>query len=145
MHRAEAATKLRNARVGRLATVRPDGRPHVVPVAFAVGPDRSDDGQGLRVYWAVDSKPKRSTELQRLRNIAAHPHAELVVDGYDENWDRLWWVRASGTSATVDDTDERAVAINALSTKYRQYAAEPPSGPVVVIEVDRVVGWRAAA
>lgn len=122
MDRAKAVSKLRAARVGRLATVRPDGRPHVVPVVFALASGGDDRGR-LRVYWVVDSKPKRSEELQRLRNIAAHPHAELVVDGYDERWDRLWWVRASGTSTAVDDPDERALALDALSETYRPYAA----------------------
>jgi PPOX class probable F420-dependent enzyme len=142
MNRTEAVARLRGERVARLATVRPDGRPHVVPVVFAVverpvAPDR------LSVYWIVDHKPKGAAGLQRLRNIAVRPHAELVVDAYDdEDWRRLWWVRVSGASQTVDDPDERTLARDALATKYRQYAADPPQGPVVVIEIDSVAGWR---
>lgn len=140
VERLEAVSRLRSARVARLATVRPDGRPHVVPIVFAL----IDDGEELNVYWAVDRKPKRSTQLQRLRNISANPHVELVVDGYDEAWDRLWWVRAAGTSRTVEDANESARALAALTTKYPQYVRSPPDGPVVAIEVTEITGWQAA-
>ena len=80
------------ARVARLATVTPDGSPHVVPIVFAV--------DGDTIYTAVDGKPKRSRQLQRLANIAAHPRVTVLADRYDEDWSQLWWVRADGV--TVD-------------------------------------------
>ena len=140
MDRSEALSRLRAARVARLATVRPDGRPHVVPVVFALV---GDDDPPWRVYWAVDHKPKRSPELQRLRNISTHDQAELVVDSYDDTWTFLWWVRASGTSMVVTDRDEQARAIAALSAKYRQYVQTAPTGPVIAIVLEEVSGWRA--
>lgn len=139
MERSEAIARLRSARVGRLATVTPDGRPHVVPFVFAA----VEDGPALRVYWAVDRKPKRSPRLRRLRNLEANPSAELVVDGYDEDWDRLWWVRASGTGRPVDAPDELETALSALADKYPRYAGEPPDGPVIAIDVSEVTGWEA--
>jgi len=111
-----------------------------VPIVFAI----VDDGEPLTVYWAVDRKPKRSTELQRLRNISVNPHVELVADGYDEDWERLWWVRAAGTSRTVEDANESARALAALTTKYPQYARSPPDGPTVAIDVAEITGWQAA-
>ncbi|MGZ8631210.1 MAG: TIGR03668 family PPOX class F420-dependent oxidoreductase [Actinomycetota bacterium] len=140
MDRVEAVSRLRTARVARLATVRPDGRPHVVPIVFTL----IDEGQQLSVYWSVDRKPKRSTELQRLRNISVNPHVELVVDGYHEAWELLWWVRATGTSRTVEDANESARALAALTTKYPQYVRSPPVGPTVAIEVAEITGWQAA-
>lgn len=139
MERREALARLRAAPVGRLATVTPDGRPHVVPFVFAL----VEDGRALRVYWAVDRKPKRSSRLRRLENLEANPHAELVVDGYDEDWDRLWWVRASGTGRVVDSPAERDLALSALAAKYPRYAVEPPEGPVVAIDIERITGWQA--
>ena len=140
MDRVEAVRRLTQARVGRIATVRPDGSPHVVPFVFAV--ISADDG--LRVYWCVDDKPKRSRDLQRLVNIRAHPGVELEVDRYGDDWSELWWVRASGLAREVTSTDERERAVSALAAKYPPYAARPPSGPVVAIQVDRVTGWAAA-
>lgn len=140
MHRGEAIARLRSARVGRLATVTPDARPHVVPFVFAIV-ERDLD---VVAYWAVDRKPKRTERLQRLRNIEGNSAAEFVVDGYDEDWRALWWVRASGTGRVVDDASrEHVAAIDALAAKYRQYAGDPPAGPVVAIDIDRISGWRA--
>jgi len=140
MDRDEAVRRLTEARVGRIATVRPDGSPHVVPFVFAV----IDVDDGPRVYWCVDDKPKRNRALQRLVNIRAHPAVELEVDRYDDDWSGLWWVRASGMGREVTSTGERERALAALAAKYPPYADRPPSGPVVAIKVDRVTGWAAS-
>jgi PPOX class probable F420-dependent enzyme len=138
--RDEALRRLRSARVGRIATVTPEDRPHVVPFVFAI----VERDLHVLAYWAVDRKPKRTERLQRLRNLERNPGAEFVVDGYDEDWRALWWVRASGTGRLVDDASgERAVALDALASKYPRYATEPPPGPVVAIDIDRISGWRA--
>ena len=126
--------------MGRIATVTPDDRPHVVPFVFAL----VDAPDGTRVYWVVDRKPKRSAFVQRLWNIERHPSVEVVVDGYDEDWKALWWVRASGSGRVVDGEDERSDALAVLRSKYPQYEAEPPDGPVVAIDVERVSGWSAS-
>ena len=140
MDRDEALERLRSARVGRIATVTSDERPHVVPFVFAL-----DQGSGEpRAYWAVDRKPKRSEHLRRLRNIRTNPAIEFVVDGYDEDWRSLWWVRASGAGRVVDADDERADALALLRSKYPQYGPEPPEGPVVAIDIERISGWSAA-
>ena len=127
------ADRVSEARVARLATVGLDGQPHVVPIVFAL------DGDTL--YSAVDEKPKRTRRLQRLRDIEANPRVEVLLDGYDEDWTRLWWVKLRGTARVVDRHDR---AVELLQTKYEQYRAEPPGGPFVVIEIDRRVNWSAA-
>jgi PPOX class probable F420-dependent enzyme len=137
--REEAVARLRGARLGSLATVRPDGRPHVVPFVFAL----VGEGADLRAYWAVDHKPKRSTSLQRLRNLESNPSVEFEVNGYDEDWSRLWWVRAGGRGRIVENVPERAAALAALAAKYPGYEERPPEGAVVAIDVERVTGWHA--
>jgi PPOX class probable F420-dependent enzyme len=136
MERSEALERLRSARVGRIATVRADGRPHVVPFVFALVEDRA--------YWTVDAKPKRSARLQRLRNLERNPAVEIVVDGYDEDWDRLWWVRGSGVGRAVEDPAERASALDALRAKYPQYQRAALDGAVVAIDLTAITGWTAA-
>ena len=121
-----------NARVARLATVDPEGRPHVVPICFVL------DGDTL--YTAVDDKPKRTRALQRLRNVEANPRVEVLVDHYDEDWTRLWWVRLRGTARVVDD----ARALELLAAKYPQYAERPPAGPVIAVTVEERTEWRAS-
>jgi len=124
------------ARVARLATVGPDGRPHLVPICFVL--------LGDTVYSAVDHKPKRSTRLRRLANIRATGHASVLVDEYREDWRQLWWVRLDGSARVVDDPAEAARAVAALAGKYEQYARQPPAGPVLVVTVTRWSGWSAS-
>ena len=140
MDDVEAIARLASARVARLATVRPDGRPHVVPLVFAL----VDGVDGPVAYWAVDGKPKAGPTLQRITNLEGNPAAELLADGYDEDWSRLWWVRASVTGREVLDPDERAQALEALVDKYPQYRAEPPEGRIFCLEVTGVRGWSGA-
>jgi PPOX class probable F420-dependent enzyme len=130
----EMRPRFASARVARLATLQPDGSPHLVPVTFAV------DGDALA--FAVDAKPKTTQRLQRLRNIERDPRASLLVDEYADDWSRLWWVRIDGTAQQV----EGAVAerwMTRLQAKYEQYQASPPAGPVVEIRIDRWTGWQA--
>jgi PPOX class probable F420-dependent enzyme len=137
----EALARLRSARVGRLATLTPEGTPHVVPFVFVV----MKKGSATRLYWMVDEKPKRSKELQRLRNIEHQPAVELVVDEYDEDWSRLWWVRARGSARVVVEADERDAALGLLRAKYPQYESTDDPGLVVAIEVEAVTGWESNA
>jgi PPOX class probable F420-dependent enzyme len=139
--RDDALERLRSARVGRIATVTPDDRPHVVPFVFALA-----EGSGVRprAYWAVDRKPKRLERLRRLDNLEGNPAVEFVVDGYDEDWRSLWWVRASGIGRLVASDDERSDALAVLRSKYPQYGSEPPGGPVVAIDIERISGWSAS-
>ena len=127
--------RLAAARVARLATVGHDGRPHVVPISFAVAADT--------LFFAVDSKPKRSRDLQRLRNIAVHPEVSVLVDHYGEDWSTLWWVRADGKARVVADPAESGRAIDLLAARYPQYQEARPLGPVVAVEIGRISGWSA--
>src|SRR5205807_1831761 len=95
------------ARVARLATVTPDGRPHLVPCCFALNEET--------VYSAVDAKPKTTLGLQRLANIAANPAVALLVDEYDEDWSTLWWVRLDGLGRVVTGPTERNTALDLLA------------------------------
>lgn len=120
------------ARVARLATVDEQGQPHLVPVVFAV--------QGTVVVLAVDRKPKQGNDLRRLRNIRANPRVSLLADHYDENWSRLWWVRADGV-ATIRTGADATEPLDWLTAKYHQYLAHPPPGPVIWIDVVTWRGW----
>jgi PPOX class probable F420-dependent enzyme len=128
--------RLLEARVARLATVDRHGRPHLVPITFAV------DGDVL--YFAVDAKPKSTNDLQRLRNIAVNPGVSVLVDHYEEDWTRIWWVRVDGAARTLDDRAESERAIELLTSKYEQYRRQRPPGPVVAISIDRLSGWSSA-
>jgi PPOX class probable F420-dependent enzyme len=128
MDAAEARRRFAAARVARLATAGP----HIVPVTFAV--------EGDCVFTAVDHKPKRTTALKRLANIARDPRVSLLVDEYSDDWSALWWARADGV-ASVHDSHQRAVEL--LVERYEQYRDRPPEGPVIAVAVSRWSGWEA--
>jgi PPOX class probable F420-dependent enzyme len=126
---ATAEERLTAARVGRLATVTGDGRPHVVPVCYTLH-------QG-RIVTAVDAKPKATTALARLENVRATGRASLLVDHYEEDWSQLWWVRVDGPAEVL----ESEAAIDALTAKYDQYVSARPAGPVIAITPERWRSW----
>jgi PPOX class probable F420-dependent enzyme len=121
------------APVARLATVRPDGRPHVVPIVFAV--------DGETVYTAVDGKPKSSARLQRLANIEANPQVSILADHYTEDWSQLWWVRADGVATVWFDGPECERGLELLRSKYTQYREVPLDGPVIAVAVEKWTSW----
>ena len=126
--------RVKAARIGRLTTVDERGRPHLVPICFAL------DGETL--YSAVDEKPKRSKQLKRLENIRRRPEVTVLVDHYEEDWSRLWWVRLDGTATVVEEGPERERALELLGAKYHQYRTEPPTGPVIALRIGRWRGWQ---
>ena len=147
----EVRRRFAEARVARLATADGDGRPHIVPMAFALASGRdageTDAGttrSGDTIYSAVDAKPKRSPALRRLANIAANPRVAVLVDRYEDDWHALWWVRADGTGRVLDvDEPEGRDAIARLVARYPQYREQAPRGPVVAIDVARWSSWSA--
>ena len=127
--------RLEVARVARLATTDPDGRPHLVPIVFAL------DGDTL--YSAVDRKPKRSQTLRRIENARARPDVTILVDHYEDDWSGLWWLRLRGRARVLDEGEELEQALRLLREKYPQYRDEPPGPPVLAVDVTAVREWSA--
>ena len=157
---------IERARVAALATVDGEGRPHAVPVCFAlsdgsdpsregVDPSNPDadgdggtgtnDGNDARIVSAIDEKPKTTRALQRVRNIETNPHVTLLVDRYREDWSRLAWVQIRGRARIVEpDASVHDAAVSALEAKYDQYADHDLGDrPVVSIRIGRTVSWGA--
>jgi PPOX class probable F420-dependent enzyme len=134
----DARARFGAARVARLATVGADGRPHLVPVVFAL--------RGDTLYHAVDAKPKKTTRLRRLANATANPRVALLADHYDDaDWTALWWVRADGAARVLEPgEDEARHAVELLAARYVQYRETPPPGPVLAVDVERWSGWSGA-
>ncbi len=131
---AEARRRFVRSDVLRLATVRADGQPHLVPCTFAV------DGAG-RVLIGIDSKPKSSRNPRRLRNIADNPLVSLLVDHYSADWEQLWWVRADGVASIERSGAEHAEHWARLRAKYPQYDGQVLDGPVIAVQVTSWSGW----
>jgi PPOX class probable F420-dependent enzyme len=122
-------------RVARLATADAAGRPHVVPVCYALIRDK--------VYFTIDEKPKKKpTVLKRLANLRANPVAALVVDRYDEDWSRLGWVMVQGGAEILASGAEHDGAQAALRARYPQLAAMRIEAlPVVAVRIEHAASW----
>ncbi|OBB91339.1 TIGR03668 family PPOX class F420-dependent oxidoreductase [Mycobacterium sp. 852002-40037_SCH5390672] len=126
--------------VARLATVAPGGRPHLVPVVFAVDTD-GRDGSDI-VYTAVDAKPKTTLRLRRLANIDSNPQVSLLVDHYADDWTQLWWVRVDGVATVHTAGDAVDNGCRLLRAKYPQYQSVSLDGPVIEVAVQRWSSWH---
>ena len=122
--------------MGRLGLLDDDGGPRVLPITYALA--------GSALVTAVDHKPKHvpPERLARLRWLRARPLAALTVDHYEDDWSRLAWVQAIGAVSILDAVDAPD-ALAALAARYAPYRERPPAGPVIALEPDRVLWWRA--
>jgi PPOX class probable F420-dependent enzyme len=127
-----ARALLESERVGRLAFLDEEDLPRVLAVTFAVW-------EGA-VWSAIDRKPKRTAEPARVRRLRRRSEAAFLVDRYDDDWARLAWVELRGR-VTVEPLGP---ALDALAARYPQYVSEPPQGPLLRLEPERFVCWRAA-
>jgi PPOX class probable F420-dependent enzyme len=127
---------LAHERVARLGLTDDEGAPRVLPVTYALD-------QGAFVS-AVDHKRKRvaGERLARVRWLRARPRAALTVDRYDDDWSSLAWVQALGEVRIVDPASAPA-ALSALTERYEPYRSRPPAGPLLVLEPERLIWWRA--
>ena len=132
------------APIARLATITPDGLPHLVPVVFAVS-DSSDSPANpvYTVYTAIDAKPKTTQRLRRLANIEGNPHVSLLVDHYAADWTQLWWVRVDGVAAIHREGGVLHAGHRLLRAKYPQYQSLPLDGPVIAVTVGHWSSWQA--
>ena len=130
----EARERFAAAKVARLATADAQGRPHLVPIVFAVVDER--------IYSAVDAKPKRTTALRRLDNVRQNPLVSALVDHYDDDWDALWWARADGRGRVLEADD--AEARQAVALLKRRYPQQQAVGAVLAVDVERWTGWAAS-
>jgi PPOX class probable F420-dependent enzyme len=130
----EARRRFAEARVARLASVDAHGRPHLVPIVFAL----SDE----TIYSVIDAKPKRTVALRRLENVSANSLVSVLTDHYEEDWRELWWARADGSARVIELVQPEARrAVELLTARYPQQRAV---GPVLAVDVESWRGWSAA-
>lgn len=97
-----------------------------------------------RIYNAVDHKPKSTFRLKRLSNIKANPHISVLVDHYDDDWSRLWWIRVDGVAEVIGSGPRFQRALALLTSKYAAYVAQPPPGPVIDVRIENIRAWSAS-
>ena len=126
---------IEESRVGHLGTISRDGRPHLVPVCYALS--------GGSFWVPLDQKPKTGAALARVRNIEREPRAALLIDRYDEEWARLAWVRIDCTARVLARGESAPDPLAALRARYHQYESmNLEERPLIELSPERVTGWR---
>ena len=127
---------IRSARTARLATSDKSGQPHVIPICFVYN--------SKQFCSPIDEKPKRTTRLKRLKNIAENPNVALVIDHYDEDWSKLAYVLIFGTARLLHSGKIYRQAVALLRRKYPQYRRMAiDERPMIVITPKRMITWNA--
>jgi PPOX class probable F420-dependent enzyme len=137
---AESAVeaRLRMTQVARLATRDEGGWPHVIPVCFVYHREA--------FYTPLDRKPKRAgvEKLARVRNIEANPEVALLLDEYDEDWEKLWYILVRGRASILRNGGEQEEVVVQLRNKYAQYASLrllPEEAPVIRVVPVKIISW----
>ncbi len=102
------------ARVCRIASVRPDGEPHAIPVCPVF------DGEST-VYVDIGS---RYTTAEAYR---ANPRVAVLIDEYDDDWSRLKGVllRCTREEATGEERDRAWAMIREKFPAYKPIGWKP--------------------
>jgi PPOX class probable F420-dependent enzyme len=127
---------VRGARVAHLATADGAGQPHVIPICFVL--------DGDEFFSPIDEKPKQASPrpIKRLRNISENPKISLVVDRYDDDWQKLAYVLVIGTAKILLRGERHDRAVRLLRRKYPQYRSMAlEERPMIRISPIRAVSW----
>ena len=139
-------TIINTARVARLATIDLECKPHLVPVVFAYDNDRDF------YFIPIDEKTKRSRpeNLKRVRNIKENPNVALLIDEYNEDWTKLYFIMIQGKASIIGsnkklDKNEMSLLKKAhklLRNKYPQYQKTGVGEYVIMIMPQKVIAWK---
>ena len=118
----EALAFLTERHLATLTTLRPDGSPHVVAIAFTW----DDEAAVARVITSRESRKARNVGRGGTRAVVAQ------VDGGR-------WLALEGPATLVTDPEGVLEGERRYAVRYRQPQANPQRA-VIEIRVDRVLG-----
>jgi PPOX class probable F420-dependent enzyme len=130
------------ARVARLATVDSECKPHLIPVVFVY--------DNNYYFIPIDDKHKTSTpeKLRRTKNIRQNSNVVLLIDEYDEDWTKLYFIMIQGNASIIGgkklEQHEMVLLEKAhklLYEKYLQYEKIGVGGYVIKIHPKKVISW----
>ena len=106
---------LHGTRTGKLATVRPDGRPHIAPIWFALDDSTGDDVVVVVFTTGADSVKgraiRRDPRVALVVDDEQPPFAYVIIEGtaeISEDLDRMlgWATRIGGRYMGADRAEE---------------------------------------
>ena len=138
-------TIINKAKVARLATADLECKPHLVPIVFVFDND-------LNCYFIpIDEKTKRAgpENLKRVKNIQENPKVALLIDEYNEDWTKLYFIMIQGKASIVGgkklEQNEMQLLEKAhklLCNKYPQYQKISVGEYLIMIMPHKVIAWK---
>ena len=153
INHAHIKTIINKARVARLATVDSTLKPHLIPVVFVY-----DDHD--HYYIPIDEKTKQRSctkpeKLKRVKNILVNPNVALLIDEYNEDWTKLYFVMIQGRASLISNNNNNKKgqeqneplsllekAHKLLFEKYHQYQKIGIGKYVIMIYSQKVITWK---
>ena len=138
-------TKIDKARLARLATVDRECKPHVIPVVFVLDNDHNC------YFIPIDDKTKqgRPENLKRVKNIQENPNVALLIDEYNEDWTKLYFIMIRGKGSILGgkklEQNEMPLLKKAhglLYDKYNQYQTTGIGKYVIMVIPQKVTTWN---
>jgi pyridoxamine 5'-phosphate oxidase family protein len=110
---------LLSQRLGRLATVRPEGSPQIAPVGFRYNAELD----------VIDIGGRFMSQTKKFRNVQQNPHVSLVIDDVLPPWQPRG-IEIRGTAQTLPTGGKALFGSN--------YEADDA---IIRITPERIIGW----
>ncbi len=127
---------IKGAKVARLSTVDQKSYPYVVPVVFVFHENS--------FFIPLDEKKKtvNSRNLKRVKNIEKNPNVTLLIDKYQNDWKKLFFLMIHGKAKVIDGNNKLIDKIHKLLvSKYPQYKKIGIGNSCIKIEPTKVRFW----
>jgi len=131
-------TLIKGAKVARLATVDQKSYPYVVPVVFVFHENS--------FFIPLDYKTKtvNPKNLKRVKNIQKNPNVALLIDKYQNNWKKLFFLMIHGKATVIDGKNRKLMdkVHKLLISKYPQYKKIGIGNSCITIQPKKVTFWN---
>jgi len=129
---------IRKSKVARLATVDKNSIPYVVPVVFVF--------HNESFYIPLDEKTKNVNprKLKRVKNIEKNPNVTLLIDEYQNNWKKLYFLMIHGKATIIEQKKNKHIneIHKLLISKYSQYKKIGSGNSCIKIQPQKVTFWK---
>jgi len=131
-------TLIKKAKVARLATVDQKSHPYVVPVVFVFHKNS--------FFIPLDDKTKTVNvrKLKRVKNIEKNPNVTLLIDEYQNDWKKLFFLMIHGKATVIDGKNSKIMdkVHKLLISKYPQYKKIGVGNSCIKINTTKVIFWK---
>jgi len=131
-------TLIKGVKVARLATVDQKSHPYVVPVVFVFHENS--------FFIPLDEKVKtvNARKLKRVKNIEKNPNVTLLIDKYQNDWKKLFFLLIHGKATITDGKNSKLMdkIHKLLISKYPQYKKIGIGNSCIAINPTKVTFWN---